>query len=46
MRRVPELRFFPDSTLEDGNKMEALFAEIRKEEAEHPREHPEDDGKE
>ena len=38
MRRVPELRFFPDSTIEDGNKMEALFAEIRKEEAEHPRE--------
>jgi ribosome-binding factor A len=38
MRRVPELRFFPDTTVADGNKMEALFAEIRKEEAEHPRE--------
>ncbi len=40
MRRVPELRFFPDSTLEAGNKMEALFAEIHKEEEEHPREYP------
>lgn len=36
MRRVPELRFFPDSTLEDGNKIEALFDEIRKEEAGRP----------
>jgi ribosome-binding factor A len=38
MRRVPELRFFPDSTIADGNKMEALFQEIHQEEAEHPRE--------
>jgi ribosome-binding factor A len=38
MRRVPELRFFPDTTLEEGNRMESLFAEIRKEEEEHPRE--------
>lgn len=39
MRRVPELRFFPDSTLEEGNKMEALFEQIHREEAEHPRDH-------
>jgi len=38
MRRVPELQFFPDTTLAEGNKMEALFDQIHKEEAEHPRE--------
>ena len=37
MRRVPELQFFPDLTLAEGNKIEALFDEIHKEEAEHPR---------
>lgn len=38
MRRVPELHFFPDNTIADGNKMEAIFQQIRKEQAEHPRE--------
>ncbi|HWQ08977.1 MAG TPA: 30S ribosome-binding factor RbfA [Holophaga sp.] len=37
MRRVPELQFFPDQTLAEGNKIEALFDAIHKEEAEHPR---------
>jgi ribosome-binding factor A len=36
MRRVPELQFFPDSTLEDGNKIEAIFAKIKEEEALRP----------
>ncbi len=36
MKRVPELRFFPDATLEEGNKMEALFAEIEQEKARRP----------
>lgn len=36
MRRVPELQFFPDSTLEQGNKIEAIFARIREEEAARP----------
>ena len=36
MKRVPELQFFPDSTLEDGNKIEAIFAKIREEEAARP----------
>lgn len=37
LRRVPELRFFPDGTLEDGNKIEALFDEIHREEAARPK---------
>ncbi len=37
LRRVPELRFMPDATLEDGNRMEAIFAEIHAEEAGRPR---------
>lgn len=37
LRRVPELRFMPDATLEDGNRMEAIFAEIHEEEAGRPR---------
>lgn len=37
LRRVPELRFLPDATLEEGNRMEALFAEIHAEEAVRPR---------
>lgn len=41
MRRVPELRFFPDSTLEAGNHMESLLAEIQKERASRPAEDPE-----
>ncbi|HLO68189.1 MAG TPA: 30S ribosome-binding factor RbfA [Holophaga sp.] len=36
MRRVPELQFFPDATLEEGNKIEALFAKIHEEEASRP----------
>jgi ribosome-binding factor A len=36
LRRVPELRFFPDATLEEGNKMEDLFAELEKERASRP----------
>ena len=36
MRRVPELQFFPDSTLEDGNKIEAIFSQIKAEEAARP----------
>jgi len=36
MRRVPELQFFPDSTLEDGNKIEAIFTKIKEEEAARP----------
>ncbi|BDU76650.1 30S ribosome-binding factor RbfA [Mesoterricola sediminis] len=36
MRRVPELQFFPDATLEEGNKIEALFARIHEEEASRP----------
>jgi ribosome-binding factor A len=31
MRRVPELRFFPDGKLEEGNHLETLLAEIEKE---------------
>jgi ribosome-binding factor A len=36
MRRVPELHFFPDETLEEGNKIEAIFARIKEEEASRP----------
>ncbi|WP_243320693.1 MULTISPECIES: 30S ribosome-binding factor RbfA [Geothrix] len=36
MRRVPELRFFPDGTLEEGNHMETLLAEIERERAARP----------
>lgn len=36
MKRVPELRFFPDGTLEEGNHMENLFAEIEQERAQRP----------
>ena len=40
MRRVPELQFFPDSTLEQGNKIEAIFARIKEEEAARPPQPP------
>ena len=33
LRRVPELRFFLDGSIEEGNKMEELFSKIREEEA-------------
>ena len=36
MRRVPELQFFPDRAIEDGNKMEALLHQIHQEEAARP----------
>jgi ribosome-binding factor A len=36
MRRVPELQFFPDGTLEEGNRIEALFSRIKEEEAARP----------
>lgn len=36
MRRVPELRFFPDATLEEGNRMESLLDEIQKERESRP----------
>lgn len=35
MRRVPELQFFLDTTLEQGNKMENLFAQIKQEDESH-----------
>ena len=37
LKRVPELQFFPDTTLAEGNKMDALFDEIAKERDLHPR---------
>ena len=36
MKRVPELRFFPDATLEQGNKMESLLHELEQERAARP----------
>jgi len=36
LKKAPELRFFPDATLEQGNKMEAIFAELEKERAARP----------
>ena len=36
MRRVPELRFYPDGTIEEGNRIETLFAQIHEEEARRP----------
>jgi ribosome-binding factor A len=36
MKRVPELRFFPDSTLDAGNHMETLLAELEQERAARP----------
>jgi ribosome-binding factor A len=36
MRRVPELRFFPDGTLDEGNHMEILLAELERERAMRP----------
>jgi ribosome-binding factor A len=45
MKRVPELRFFPDGTLEDGNHLETLLSEIEKERATRPAEpEPEPEG--
>jgi ribosome-binding factor A len=36
MKRAPELRFFPDGTLEEGNHLETLLTEIEKERAARP----------
>ena len=36
MKRVPELRFFPDGTLEEGNHLETILAELEKERAARP----------
>jgi ribosome-binding factor A len=36
MKRVPELRFFPDSTLEAGNHLESLLSELERERAARP----------
>jgi len=36
LKKAPELRFFTDTTVEDGNKMEALLAKIKEEEAQRP----------
>ena len=36
LKKAPELRFFLDTTLEQGNKMETLFAELEKERATRP----------
>jgi ribosome-binding factor A len=33
LRRIPELRFYLDGSVDDGNKMEELFSKIREEEA-------------
>ena len=33
LRRIPELRFFLDGSVEEGNRMEELFSKIREEEA-------------
>jgi len=44
MKRVPELKFFPDASLTEGNRMEELLAELEKERAARPVE-PEDSDK-
>ncbi len=36
LKKAPELRFFLDTTLEQGNRMEALFQELEKERAARP----------
>ncbi len=36
MKRVPELRFFPDSTLDAGNHLESLLSELEQERAARP----------
>jgi len=33
LRRTPELRFYLDGSVDDGNRMEELFSKIREEEA-------------
>lgn len=36
LKKAPELRFYPDTTLEDGNRMEAIFQELKQERAARP----------
>ena len=38
MKRVPELKFFPDASLTEGNRMEEILAELEKERAARPTE--------
>ncbi len=40
MKRVPELKFFPDASLTEGNRMEGLLADLEKERAARPVEVP------
>jgi ribosome-binding factor A len=42
LKRAPELRFFQDASVGEGNKMESLFAEIEAERKARPAE-PEDE---
>nr|WP_320130982.1 30S ribosome-binding factor RbfA [uncultured Holophaga sp.] len=42
LKKAPELRFFTDTTIEEGNKMEALLSQIREEEAQRPSVEPEE----
>ncbi|HTL98901.1 MAG TPA: 30S ribosome-binding factor RbfA [Holophagaceae bacterium] len=44
MKRAPELRFFQDATVGEGNKLESLFSELEKErQARPPEPDPEPD---
>ena len=36
MKRVPELKFFPDASLTEGNRMEEILADLEKERAARP----------
>ena len=36
LQRVPELRFFADGTLDEGNHLESILAELEKERAARP----------
>lgn len=36
LKKAPELRFYPDETLESGNKLEGIFQELERERAARP----------
>ena len=36
MKRVPELKFFPDASLTEGNRMKGILADLEKERAARP----------
>lgn len=36
LKKAPELRFYPDTTLEEGNRMEAILHELEQERAARP----------